>query len=180
MRTQYEGQTYVTSMRASDFAKERLRSVTNVEERASLLSLFALDPLSGLTPATREIAETRATAERIFFWAQRAPTIMNWHVEALIARFLATPEMKKLLADLDRVSASTEQVVKVAGELMPQVSAERTAVIHQMLDGVKAERRALVHDLSGQREAIFRDLEQWQEPLQSILADVRATATGST
>jgi hypothetical protein len=66
-------------------------------------------------------------------------------------------------------------VVKVAGELMPQVSAERTAAIRQILDGVKAERRALVRDLGEQREAIFRDLEQRQEPLRSILTEVRAT-----
>jgi len=175
MRTQYEGQTYVTSMRASDFAKERLRSVTNVEERTSLLALFALDPLAGLTTATREITETRAAAERIFFWAQRAPTIMHWHVETLMARLLATPEMKKLLTDLDGVSASTDRVVKVADALVPQVSAERTAAIRQLLDGVKAERRVLVRDLGEQHEAIFRDLEQRQEPLRSTLAEVRTT-----
>ena len=43
----------------------------------SVFSLFQVDPLSGLDPAVREIAQTRLFAERALFVAQKMPMLLR-------------------------------------------------------------------------------------------------------
>src|SRR5262249_16488484 len=50
-------------------------------EPSSVFSLLLLDPLSGLDPATRELAETRLFAERGLFFARWMPTLLRWEME---------------------------------------------------------------------------------------------------
>ena len=44
----------------------------------SVFSLLMIDPLAGLSPATRELAQTRLFGERTVFLAQRMPRLLRW------------------------------------------------------------------------------------------------------
>src|SRR5262245_47609351 len=57
---------------------------------SSVFSLLMLDPLSGLDPATRELAETRLFAERALLIAQRMHDLLRWEMELFT---LKTAEM---------------------------------------------------------------------------------------
>src|ERR1041384_2410149 len=49
----------------------------------SVFSLLKVDPLSGMDPAVREIAQTRMFAERALYVTQKTPMILRWQVELL-------------------------------------------------------------------------------------------------
>jgi hypothetical protein len=67
--------------------------------RSSVLSLLKLDPLTGLDPATREIAQTRLFAERALFVAQLMPTLLCWQIEFTSLNTAAMPEVQQLVSN---------------------------------------------------------------------------------
>lgn len=125
----YRGTVNVASIRAGDFSKYRRATVVDVSGGGSLLSLILLDPFSGMTPAAREIAQTRLLAERAFFWANRLPMIINWQIEDVVLKTVSQPESVELLESAVRLSEASHDLVQV----LPQ---ERAAAIDQMGDRV--------------------------------------------
>jgi hypothetical protein len=63
-------------------------------EKSNLLGALMLDPLAGLDPTVREIAQTRLFAERAMFVAQRMPKVLRMEIELVSFRFIETPEVK--------------------------------------------------------------------------------------
>ena len=74
----------VLAARALGFASQVAKA--NQAETAkpgSVFDLLKVDPLSGLDPATREIAQTRLFAERALFVTQKMPMLLRWQTELL-------------------------------------------------------------------------------------------------
>ena len=66
---------------------------------SSVFSLLMLDPLSGLDPATRELAETRLFAERALFLAQRMPDLLRWEMELFTLKTAEMPQMQQVVTN---------------------------------------------------------------------------------
>src|SRR5690606_2875669 len=111
---QNPNQTYVASVRFSDFS--RLRPA-EVRQAASVLSLLRLDPFASIDPATREIEESRLLAERIFFFAQRLPQLITWRAEQLHYTIMSSREVEGLLADVNDFTETTTQMANTISEL---------------------------------------------------------------
>src|SRR5215831_3300499 len=62
----------------------------------SLFSLLRLDPLAGLSPAARELAQTRLFGERTLFLAHRKPTLLRWQAELAVLEISETPPLLEL------------------------------------------------------------------------------------
>ncbi|MEC9372461.1 MAG: hypothetical protein VYC34_01400, partial [Planctomycetota bacterium] len=111
------------------------------------LSLFYLDPLAGLSPAKRELAQSRMLAERAFFFAQRMPTVVRWQAEVLVMEALALPEVQKTIAAADSVSKSAETTSDAANRIVAMIPEERKAAIDQVFAHFDDQRAALIDAL---------------------------------
>lgn len=137
---------------------------TDESSSSGLLGFFQLDPLAGLEPAAREVALSRQFAERMLFWAQRVPSLIEDEVELAVLRAQRLPEVQGTLADVARVSAAAETLAATAAALPQHVASEREAALSQ-----------LSAEITAQREGLVRDLETAQAPLETLLGESRQT-----
>ncbi|MFO1477437.1 MAG: hypothetical protein U1F98_12375 [Verrucomicrobiota bacterium] len=100
--------------------------------RATVLTLLGLDPMSGLDPATREIAQTRLFAERAMQVGQWMPTLLRWQVELTGLDTAAVPEVQQLVSNSTQIASSAERFAVVAEKLPGQVDAERQAMVKDL------------------------------------------------
>jgi hypothetical protein len=98
-------------------------------EPSSVFSLFMLDPLSGLDPATRELAETRLFAERALFIAQRMPNLLRWEMELFTVKTAELPQLQQLLANSTQLAAAADRFSQVAAQLPTLLSTERERLL---------------------------------------------------
>lgn len=113
---------------------------------ASVFGLLGLDPLSGLDPATREIALTRMFAERALFVTQWMPTLLRWQIELMSLNALAMPEVQQLVTNSTHIAASVDRFAQVAEQLPKQVSAEREEIL-KALEAQEKQLTPLVNEV---------------------------------
>ncbi len=138
------------AVRALGFAK-MIAKATESKRGGMLPSVFNLlniDPLAGLDPATRELAQTRLFAERALFLAQRMPALVRQQTELLAWQTAAMPETKELINSAARLSEAADRFSKVAEQVPGAVSAEREKIVAALA----AERPGLV-SLAAQTQA---------------------------
>ena len=108
-------------------------------EPASVFSLLKLDPLSGLDPATRELAETRLFAERALFIAQRMPDLLRWEMELFTVKTTEMPQLQQLVTNSTQLAAAVDRFSQVAAQLPTLLSTER----EKLLSAVKEQEPGL-------------------------------------
>jgi hypothetical protein len=118
-------------------------------QSANLFSMLGIDPLSNLDPAVREIAQTRALAERSIYYMQRVPTLLDMQVERLTYQVAVQPETKSMLGAVDRVSLVGSAADRVARTLPDLLDRERTALIAQLQE-ILRDQSATLGTLAGQ------------------------------
>ncbi len=123
---------------------------------SGLFHLLGIDPLSGLDPAVREIAQTRELGERAIYWAQRLPNLLDMQVGLVTDQFATTPETVHVLADIDKSAKAAAAAGRLADELPGVLAREREAAIRQFTDAITVESartRQLIIELRGTLEA---------------------------
>jgi len=121
---------------------------------SSVFNLLNLDPLAGLDPATRELAQTRLFAERALFVTREMPQLLRWQTELLSANTVALPPVIQLVTNSTQIAASVERFASVAEKLPGQLHTER--------------------------EETFKALESQAQNLTPLVSEVRQTlAAGS-
>jgi len=131
IRERFREQVFVSSIRASDFAEDRRATVARLEGGGSLLTLFQLDPLAGLSPAAQELAQTRLLAERAFFWGKRLPLILNWQMRDVILDTLAEPETQRIVDAAERLSDVAVRLPEERAAATEQIAADLEQLIDQ-------------------------------------------------
>jgi hypothetical protein len=121
---------------------------------ASVFALLFFDPTAHLDPTVREIELSRATSERMFFYVQRLPLLVQLQVEGFYRHLLETPELQRAASDASAVAGSTTRFT--------ETSARFTEVVSRFPGQLSEERRQAVRqmsvELTGQREAAVRQL----------------------
>jgi hypothetical protein len=112
------------------------RELAKRKNEQSVFNLTALDPLSGLDPAVREITETRLFAARALFTIQRMPWLVRWQSELLLLDATGQPQITQALKDatslsesVDRASKAAEAISQTAATLPGQIAEERKAIV---------------------------------------------------
>jgi hypothetical protein len=121
-----------------------------------LLGLIGIEPLGGLDPAVREIAQTRQLAQRSIYYIQRMPALLDMQVERLAYQLTVMPESRQVLDDVDHVADAAERVGRLADALPTVFSQERETTIAQIgaqLSAQQGKTRALARDLRELLEA---------------------------
>lgn len=108
-------------------------------EPSSVFSLLMLDPLSGLDPATRELAETRLFAERALFLAQRMPDLLRWEMELFTLKTAEMPQLQQVVTNSTQLAAAADRFSQVAAQLPALLSTER----EKLLEALKEQETGL-------------------------------------
>lgn len=136
----------------------------------SVFGLLFFDPTADLDPAVREIELSRATSERMFFYVQRLPLLLQLQAEGFYRQVLEVPEFTHALENVSTVADSTTRFADVSSrftelvtalpktlaeerqQTIKQVGAEitqqREASIRQLTEAVATQREAAIHELA--------------------------------
>ena len=145
----------------SEFAQAAGQSSEARGAPGGLFALVGLDPLAGLDPAVRQIEQTRLLAERVIFYMQRVPYLMDLQTERVVAQTTMAPQVERANASLERASLAMTDYAKI-GESLPEAFAK--------------ERDALIRQLSGEMLRQESELRGLLTELQSTLAAGSETA----
>jgi hypothetical protein len=96
---------------------------------SSVFTLLDIDPLAGLDPATRELAQTRLFAERALYIGQRMPQLIEWQMELLTLRTAAIPEVRQLVENSTQLAATGDRLSRVAEQTPALLRAEREKIL---------------------------------------------------
>ncbi|MGR8935227.1 MAG: hypothetical protein ACU837_12670 [Gammaproteobacteria bacterium] len=150
---------------------------------SSVFNLLAIDPLAGLDPATRELANTRLFAERALFLARHMPTLIRWETELLATNTADMPQVEQLLADTAQLSEAADRFSRTAERFPSVIAAERLQLV-QALDrqrpglislGAQAEKALDAgKQMSDAATATLKSFQDVVRQLQSSPADPNA------
>lgn len=117
-------------LRSLDFAS-RVAALgqDKVSKPGSVFGLRNVDPLAGLEPAVREVAQTRMFGERALFVTQKMPTLLRWQTELLSVNAVEMPAVQQLISNSTQLSGSVERFACVAEQLPEQISTEREEIV---------------------------------------------------
>ncbi|MBV8213222.1 MAG: hypothetical protein JOZ08_08350 [Verrucomicrobia bacterium] len=120
----------LVALRSLDFAS-RVEALGQNEVRkpGSVFSLLNIDPLAGMEPAVREVAQTRMFGERVLFVTQKMPTLLRWETELLSVNAVEMPAVQQLISNSTQLSVSVERFAFVAEKLPGQLSNEREEIV---------------------------------------------------
>jgi hypothetical protein len=120
----------LVALRSLDFAS-RVEALGQNEFRkpGSVFSLLNVDPLAGMEPAVREVAQTRMFGERVLFVTQKMPTLLRWQTELLSVNAVQMPSVQQLISNSTQLSVSVERFAFVAEKLPGQLSSEREEIV---------------------------------------------------
>jgi hypothetical protein len=120
----------LVALRSLDFAS-RVETLgqNKVRKPDSVFSLLSVDPLAGIEPAVREVAQSRMFAERALFVAQKMPTLLRWQTELLSVNAVEMPAVQQLISNSGQLSGSVERFASVAEQLPKQLSTEREEIV---------------------------------------------------
>jgi hypothetical protein len=188
----HAGQHYVATVRIADFPEARAPPAADARGGASVFALIFADPLAGLDPAMREVVHSRESAERMFYYAQRMPTLLAWQSELVAGRVTDLPRVRQLAGPATRFSdfadtaaAFTEQFRRLPQTLADErrqtadlvaekVAAERNAALKQAGEIVAVQRDAAVNQLAAavavERDAAINQLAGRTANRVSVLA----------
>lgn len=156
-------QRYVSHIHLADMP-EANRPAGKGARVPSVFGLLFFDPAAARDPVLREIELSRATSERMFFYLQRLPLLLQWQVEGLYRQMLAEPQLKRVLEDFTAMSGSatrfseaSSRFTDTVGRFPDQLSKERHEAIGQFSSELARQRDAAIRQLADavavQREA---------------------------
>lgn len=168
------------------------RQVTTLQtgqgRSGGVLGFLTIDPLAGLDPTTREIEQARLLAERAFFYMQRMPTLISWQAEMLMMDTVSEPESREVLASVQSLTASVEQITRDVNELNTRfptlISEERQAILESLDKSFDEQRERAIDQalagLSDERKALIDQLSAQEEQLRPLVTDLRQTVDSTT
>jgi hypothetical protein len=123
----------VLAARALGFASRVAEtSKDDTAKPGSVFSLLKVDPLSGMEPAVREIAQTRLFAERALFVTQKMPMLLRWQTELLSLNTMEIPAVRQLVTNTTQLTVSVERFARVFEQLPGQLSTEREDILKSL------------------------------------------------
>lgn len=139
----------VLAARAVGFASQVVgANRSDSAKPGSVFNLLMLDPLAGMDPAVREIAQSRLFAERALYVAQKMPRLVRWQTELLGLNATRLPAVQQIVTNSTQLTSSVESFARVADQLPQLVNNQREAAIKQVFDGLATERTNLIASLA--------------------------------
>ena len=120
----------VLAARAVGFAAQVAQaSQADPTKAGSVFSLLNVDPLAGMDPAVRELAQTRLFAERALYVTRMMPLLLRWQTELLSVNAVEMPAVRQLVTNSTQIAASVERFAAIAEKLPGQLTTERQEIL---------------------------------------------------
>jgi len=152
-------QTYPWNVRLDEFSGQRAANLMRVRQSGGLL---------GIRGAAQSIDAIASLTERVMFYLEYLPRVLQNSVQETYFAFLLTPNVNQSFDDLNRFVDASEDLVGVV-ERLPQ---ERFEVVSQVMEDIGRERAALFDEVGGlspDAQAVFSDLRLSLEALERVL-----------
>lgn len=157
----------IWGIRFGEFSGQRAAALDRVIETGGLLRQVQ---------RTREaVDEVRLLGERVLYYMQRAPFLVNAQVLLGVARITDEPEIAAALEDWRRVSKSMELFAEQV-ELLPE---KRIEAIEQFMNGLDKQRGAFMEDLASDESdvrGVLNDLHQVLTAANELMGHVDGLA----
>lgn len=161
-------------VRFSDFAADRRRST--IGRSGDPRGLF-----QSVERATRQVDEIRLLAERNMFLATRMPLLTGFFLDMSMSQVFVNPQVDVLLADLHRVSKSSETFAEVVEGLPATIIRERQEFLEQAFSRLTAERQAAINHamdrFAVERHKTLEEFLAEEERLKGLLTELKETLT---
>ena len=119
----------VMTARAVGFAAEVMKAnQTGAAQADSVFNLLNLDPLSGLDPAVRELAQSRLFAERALYVVRNMPTLLRWQTELLTINAANQPVVRQVVSNSTSVASSAERFADIAEKLPERLESQEKSL----------------------------------------------------
>ncbi|QSA97857.1 hypothetical protein [Methylococcus sp. EFPC2] len=145
----------------------------------SVFNLLNVDPLAGLDPATRELAETRLLGERALFLAQRMPRLIRWETEVLTLSTAKLPEIQQWLGTTSQLAVAGDRISRVAERLPSVIGKEREEILRVLqsevlgLTVLSTEARQAMATGTQMADAASGTLKNFQDVLEKFASGPR-------
>jgi hypothetical protein len=116
----------------AEFAQSAGGSPEARRKPGSLFGLIGLDPLADLDPAVRQIEQSRLLAERVIFYVQRVPYLLDLQTERVVSQATQSPQVERANASLERASRAMADYARIGDDLPDAFAREREAMIRQI------------------------------------------------
>ncbi len=136
--------TFVTIGLVAEVTKAGRKKASSLP--SGVFAMLDIDPLAGLDPATRELAQTRLFAERALYLGQRMPQLIGWQMELFTLKTASIPEIQQLLTNSTQLAASGDRLSRVVEEAPALLSSEREKIV-AALKSQQGGLTALSHEL---------------------------------
>jgi hypothetical protein len=167
-RRQHPEPESVLSARAVGFTSQlALANRSDPDRPGSVFNLLMLDPLAGMDPAVREIAQTRNFAERALYVTQKMPRLVRWQTELLSLNTVRLPAVQQVVSNSTQLTSSVETFAQVADQLPQLVSDQREAAIKQVFEGLAMERTNLIANLAADDFKLRATLTELHQTLEA-------------
>jgi hypothetical protein len=151
----HPGERSVSHVHLADMPEPNAPIKPGQRPPGGIMALLFGDPTANLDPAVREIALSRATSERMFFYLQRLPLLLFLQAESFYRNLLDASQYERVLGNLSAVSASTtrfadagSRFTETVGRFPQQLSEERRQALLQFTSELARQRDALVSQLA--------------------------------
>ena len=149
-------------IRMDEFSDQRAQRLSTIKETGGLLKEVR---------RAREAAENfQLFGERFLYYMQRSGGILANSMETNTLQLLNGPDVRRLFAQTQSFTKSTEQLV----DTIDRLPKEQFVAIGQLLEGVAAERQALLADVAAAApatRAMLLELRQTVEATNQLLAN---------
>jgi hypothetical protein len=152
----HPGERAVSHVHLADLPEANQAPEVRGKSASSVFGLLFFDPTSNLDPAVREIQLSRAASERMFFYLQRMPLLLQLQTEGFSRQMLEAPEPRQLLGDVSAVASSTTRFAETSAHFADtvakfpqQLSEERRQAIQQLALEFERQRDASVQQMAG-------------------------------
>ncbi|WP_374603653.1 hypothetical protein [Niveibacterium sp.] len=119
-----------------------------------VFGLIGLDPFAGLSPAVKEIEQSRLLAERAIYYAQRSPMLLDLQTRSLSSALADMPESRAMLATSTRVGDAAAKMAETAALMPATLSSEREAAIRQMFAALQQQQGTMTAMLLELRQSL--------------------------
>jgi hypothetical protein len=147
----HPGERAVSHVHLADLPEANRSPEVRGKRTSGVFALLFFDPTANLDPTVREIQLSRATSERMFFYLQRMPLLLQLQTESFYRHMLDAPESRQILSDVSAMAGSTTRFAESSAHFTDtvakfpgQLSVERQQALQQLVVEFEQQRNATV------------------------------------
>jgi hypothetical protein len=140
--------------RLADFARASGLLKQGDASDDGVFGVIGFDPFAGLSPAVKEIEQSRLLAERAIYYAQRSPMLLDLQTRSLSSALADMPESRAMLATSTRVGDAAAKMAETAALMPATLSSEREAAIRQMFAALQQQQGTMTAMLMELRQSL--------------------------